>query len=77
MIIDGQWYWFIPKEVAHGARCSIASVYRAIRSGKLEAIHKGRKLLLVGEDAVRDWKLKLCMESFIRRVEEIGERSAR
>ena len=74
MIIDGQWYWFTPKEVAHGARCSIAAVYRAIRSGKLEAIRKGRKLLLVGEDAIRDWKRQLCMVSFIRRVEERSTR---
>lgn len=71
MIIDGQWYWFTPKEVAYGVQCSISTVYRAIRSGKLEATRKGRKVLLVGEDAIRDWNRHHYMVSFIRRVEEM------
>jgi len=74
MIIDGQWYWFTPKEVAHGARCSVTTVYRAIRSGKLDASRKGRKLLLIGEAAVHEWKGQLCMTSFICRVEEAAQR---
>lgn len=77
MIIDAKWYWFTPKEVAHGSRCSIQKVYRAIRAGKLDAIRKGQKLLVIGEGAVHEWNPGMCMASFMSRIEEMPGASRR
>lgn len=45
---------FTVVEACHAARCGRTSLYQAIRNGKLRAVKRGRRTLVLGDD-LRRW----------------------